>query len=216
MKKLIKKLVTVLSSIVYNRPVLWVLKQFHERMLWHAYSKEIGSLGKGSTVGRNLQLRGGQYMQIGDRFTAGVGLTLQAWDNYAGEHFQPKLVIGNDVFLTDYIQISCANEIRIGNNVLFGQGVYVSDNSHGNADRTAVGVPPMERKLTTKGPVIIGDNVWIGRYSTILPGVTIGKNAIIGANSVVTKDVPDYAVVAGVPARFIRFCNEETKSMPEK
>lgn len=208
MKKTLKKCLLAVCGIVYNGKVLRFLKRMHESLSWKAYSKEIGKLGCGSSVSRGLQLRGGQYMEIGDRFTAGVGLTLQAWDEFAGEKFCPKLVIGDDATLTDYIQISCANEIRIGNNVLIGQSVYISDNNHGNADISVMDVPPMARKLTTKGPVIIGNNVWIGRCSTILSGVTIGDNAIIGANSVVTKDVPPYGVVAGSPAKLIKYCNQ--------
>ncbi len=208
MRKTIKKCLFAIGGIIYNRPVLKFFKQIHERLLWNAYSKEIGKLGSKSCVGRGLQLRGGNFMQIGNNFTAGVGLTLQAWDSFAGESFRPKLTIGDNAMLTDFVQISCCNEISIGNNVLIGQSVYISDNSHGDADATSVDVPPMARKLTTKGPVIIGDNVWIGRCSTILSGVTIGDNAIIGANSVVTKDVPPCGVVAGVPAKLIKFCKE--------
>ena len=62
----------------------------------------------------------------------------------------------------------------------------------------------MKRKLISKGPVIISDNVWVGEGVVILPDVSIGKNAIIGANTVVTKDVPDNAVVAGNPAKLIK------------
>ena len=204
MKKFIKKCLLALGSIVYNRPVLKFFNDIHEMLLWNAHARTIGKLGQDSRVGAGLQLRGGEYMQIGDRFTAGVGLTLQAWDTFAGEHFTPSLIIGDDVMLTDYIQISCAKEIRIGNNVLIGQGAYISDNSHGDADASAIGIPPLDRKLTSKGPVHIGNNVWIGRCSTILSGVTIGENAIIGANSVVTKDVPANCVAAGVPAKVLR------------
>ena len=107
--------------------------------------------------------------------------------------------------LTDYVQISCIDRIVLGDHLLVGQNVYISDNSHGNADATAIGTPPLERPLTSKGPVVIGKNVWIGRNSTILSGVTIGDNAIIGANSVVTRDVPENCVVAGSPAKPIKF-----------
>ena len=63
---------------------------------------------------------------------------------------------------------------------------------------------PFERKIISKGPVIIGDNVWIGDKVTILSGVRIGNGVVVAANSVVTKDVPEYCVVAGNPARVIR------------
>jgi acetyltransferase-like isoleucine patch superfamily enzyme len=63
---------------------------------------------------------------------------------------------------------------------------------------------PIKRSLFSKGPVIIGDNVWIGDKATILPGVSIGNGAVIAANAVVTKDVPAYSVAAGNPARIIK------------
>ena len=63
---------------------------------------------------------------------------------------------------------------------------------------------PLERPITSKGPVVIGNNVWIGDKATILPGVTIGDGAVIAANAVVTKDVPAYSVVGGNPARVIK------------
>lgn len=211
MRKLLKKILLFPGRLVYNKPVLSLLSRLHSALLWQAYAGDFRKLGKNTVVGPGLQLRGGQYMQIGDDFTAGKGLTLQAWDSYAGERFEPKLTIGSGVMLTDYIQISCAREITIGNNVLMGQSVYISDNSHGDADASAIGVPPLERKLTSKGPVVIGDNVWIGRCVTVLSGVTIGDNAIIGANSVVTKDIPANCVAAGTPARVIKYLDGDQK-----
>ena len=65
-------------------------------------------------------------------------------------------------------------------------------------------LPPINRPLFSKGPVVIEDNVWIGDKATILSGVTIGMGAIVGANSVITKDIPAYAVVAGSPAKIIK------------
>ena len=69
---------------------------------------------------------------------------------------------------------------------------------------SAIGVPPARRKLDSKGPVMVGDNVWIGRCTTILSGVDIGDNCIIGANSVVTGDIPANCVAAGCPAKVIK------------
>ena len=69
------------------------------------------------------------------------------------------------------------------------------------ADET---IPPVERELISKGPVIIGNNVWIGRNVTIMSGVTVGDGAVIGANAVVTHDVPAYSIAVGCPAKVIR------------
>lgn len=204
MKRRIKQALFALLGIIYNKRFLDFVNDIHSKLLWRAYAKEIAFVGGNCRVGKNLQLRGGNYIRIGENFLAGRALTLQAWDNYAGDHLTPSLTIKNNVTFTDNIHISCANRIEIGNGVLVGANVYISDNSHGEPDRTAMEIPPIHRKLVSKGPVIVGNGVWIGRGAVILPGVTIGDNAIIGANSVVTKDVPPCAVAAGVPAQIIR------------
>ena len=80
----------------------------------------------------------------------------------------------------------------------------ISDNNHGSTDFDTLHEVSVNRKLYTKGPVIIGNNVWIGDKATILGGVTIGDGAVIAANAVVTKDVPAYSVVGGNPARVIK------------
>lgn len=88
--------------------------------------------------------------------------------------------------------------------MLTGRYVYISDNNYGKTDYESLCQQPTERKLDIKGPVMIGDNVWIGDKASILSGVTIGKGAIVACNAVVTKDVPPYSVVAGVPAKVIK------------
>lgn len=92
----------------------------------------------------------------------------------------------------------------IGNEVLTGKWVTITDNSHGETDKESLCVAPNKRSVINKGPVIIHDKVWIGDKATILPGVTIGEGAVVGANAVVTKDVPPYSVAAGVPAKIVK------------
>ena len=79
----------------------------------------------------------------------------------------------------------------------------ITDNSHGDTSIDIRSYPPISRPLVSKGKVVIGENVWIGDKATILPGVSIGDGAVIGANAVVTKDVPPYSVVVGNPAKII-------------
>ena len=104
----------------------------------------------------------------------------------------------------EYCHITACHSITIGNNVLTGRYVYISDNSHGKNIESELNTPPSLRPLYAKGPVVIGNNVWIGESARILSGVTIGDGAIIGANAVVTHDVPSGAVVGGVPAKVIK------------
>ena len=103
-----------------------------------------------------------------------------------------------------YNHITCANKIIIGDSLLTGKWVTITDNSHGETDKVTLGMRPQKRPISSKGPVEIGNNVWIGDKATILPSVTIGDGAVIAANSVVIKDVLAYGVVGGNPAKVIK------------
>jgi len=94
----------------------------------------------------------------------------------------------------------------IGNDVMIGPDVVVLSASH-KFDRTDI--PMCQQGGEPLRPVYIGDDVWIGTWAIILPGRKIGKGAIIGAGAVVTKDVPEYAIVGGNPARVIRYRNQQ-------
>ena len=79
----------------------------------------------------------------------------------------------------------------------------ISDNSHERTDMNDIKMAPAKRPIYSKGPVVIIDNVWIGDKATVLAGVTIGESAVIGVNTVVTKDVPPYSIVVWSPMRII-------------
>ena len=150
------------------------------------------------------QLMGEKYISIGKGTTINEGSILTAWDKYEGQSFTPSIKIGNNCCIGEHAHISACKEIIIGNNVLTGRRIYISDNSHGNCIKEEIEIPPIKRPLYVKGSVIIEDNVWIGERVCILSGVHIGKGAIIAANAVVTHDVPAYTIVGGVPAKIIK------------
>lgn len=145
-----------------------------------------------------------ECMNIGAKSTFGRMAVLTVWAEYQGEHFAPRLNIGEKCNFGDFIHITTINNITLGNNVLTGRWVTITDNSHGTTNLESLKIPPTERSLYSKGPVIIGNDVWIGDKATILPGVTIGDGAVIAANSVVTKDVAPFTVVAGNPIHVIK------------
>ena len=115
-----------------------------------------------------------------------------------------ECVIGNGVSLGEYSHITCANKIVIGDGLLTGRFVLITDNSHGRGVIEERDIYPLARKVYSKGDVVIGKNVWLGDKVTILPGVHLGDNVIVGANSVVTRDFPPDVVVAGNPAKIIK------------
>ena len=159
-------------------------------------------LGGGEAKVRDpLYLKNPQYINVGIKMTSGPGLRLEAWDSYAGERYSPSIIIGDGVIFNYNCHIGCIDSITIGNDTLIGSNVLITDHQHGNLDNLALDTPFKDQPLHSKGPVVIGENVWIGENACIMPGVTVGSHSVIGANAVVTKDVPDGAVVGGVPAR---------------
>lgn len=110
--------------------------------------------------------------------------------------FGKNLTIGKDVFINTGCSFQDRGGISIGNGSLIGMNVVIATLNHG--------LPLETRGTTTPFPVVIGENVWIGSNATILPGITIGDNAVVAAGAVVTKDVPRNAVVAGVPAKKVK------------
>lgn len=149
-------------------------------------------------------LLGGKYISIEDNVSLGKNIVLTAWDNYENEKFSPQIIIKKGTSIGDYAHITAINKIIIGENVLTGRRILITDNSHGETIRKFLMLPPSKRPLHSKGPVIIENNVWIGEKASILGGVTIGEGAIIGANAVVTKDVPAFGVAVGNPAKTIK------------
>ena len=117
---------------------------------------------------------------------------------------KPNLTIGNNVSIGEYSHITCAIFVKIGDGVLTGQFVLITDNAHGTSNFVDITMPPLKRPVYSKGTVEIDDNVWIGDKVTILPGVKIGKGGIVAANAVVTKNIPPYSIVAGCPAKIMK------------
>lgn len=150
-----------------------------------------------------IVINGAKYVTIG-KSGIGRGTVISAIERYGGGDFSPCITIGDHCSIGEFSHITACQEVRIGNHVLMGRMIYISDNNHGECTREQMDIPPTQRELSIKGPVIIEDNVWIGERAVILSGITVGKGAIVAANAVVTQDVPPYAIVGGVPARLIR------------
>lgn len=159
---------------------------------------------KGVLFGKIGWLKGCKHICIDEETTFGDGLYLTAWNQYLSQSYTPKITIGKHCSFGAWCHITCIEKILIGNNVLIGKWVTISDNNHGNTEISDMQQEPIKRALTSKGPVIIEDNVWIGDKVSILSGVTIGEGSIIAANSVVTHNVPPYSVVGGNPARNLK------------
>lgn len=146
-------------------------------------------------------------MKIGANTMIQDHARLNCWSHYGNQEFNPSLTIGKNCRLGEYIHISCINKITIGDNLLTGRYCLITDNSHGKLSKTDAILPPEERQLVSKGEIVIGNNVWIGERVTICAGVHIGDGVIIAANAVVTHDIPNNCMAAGVPAKVIKMLN---------
>lgn len=213
---------------------LWLyrLQLFKDRLkkqgiLWslHFYYRRISKLlfclsvfGRSDlSIYPDARLGGVDCMRIGKGFIAGRGLWLEAVTDFypTGQKFNPELIIGNRVNIGEYVHIGCNHRIVIGDDVLMGSKIYITDHNHGvyrGEDADSPAIPPADRRLTEGESVEIGNRCWIGEFVTILPGVTIGEGSIIGSHSTVTHDIPANSIAVGSPARVVKQWSNNSKS----
>lgn len=159
-------------------------------------------------IGRLCKLRGGRrHIRIGRGVSLGDFCWIEALRGYKGQQFSPKLVLEDEVAISDLTHISCAESITIGAGTLIGSKVYIGDHHHGSVACWSqdASVPPAGRPLGDFGAVVIGCNCWIGDGAVLLPSTHIAPNSIVAANSVVKLSVDRPALIAGCPAKVIRF-----------
>jgi acetyltransferase-like isoleucine patch superfamily enzyme len=157
--------------------------------------------GRDSFIKRPRLIQGAQFIIIGDRSSIGKYSWLGALSSYGKYRYQPSIIIGNEVTIGRFVCLTAISNITIEDGCLLSEHVYMSDHSHQmDPDKGLI----VEQPLISKGPVHVGANSFIGYRACILPGVVLGKHCIVGANSVVTRSFPDFSVIAGSPARFIR------------
>lgn len=179
------------------------------------YKKLFGSVGRGAVFGQDITFRCPGQIFIGNNFTADGNVVLDAKGKGS------SIELGNSIFIGRNTIFSCASSnIKVGNNVSIGPGCYIrasrgpvklgSDITmgaytviiSGNPDYKRLDIPMMNQEGEAKG-ISIGDDVWMGVGVRIIDGVKIGNGCVIGAGAVVTKDIPDFSIAAGVPAKII-------------
>lgn len=167
-------------------------------------SKSI-KISKGSIVRYPAVRISGPGISLGNNSYIGKYGVVTTWTTT--QYLSPAILIGHGTNIGQHCHITAINKIVVGDGVLTGKYVTITDNSHGDITFDELLQDPNKREMCSKGPVIIEDNVWIGDKVTICPSVRIGEGSIIGANAVVTRDIPPYSVAAGNPAKIIKTFN---------
>jgi acetyltransferase-like isoleucine patch superfamily enzyme len=185
---------------------------FYEKLkvlatIWHRtktrvfYRRIFGSMGANCVLRNPLLLSNTRYIHLGSHVDIRDGVRMEVVLHNPAR--VPELRIGDHVNIEQNVHIICQSKILIGNDVSITGNCAIVDTTHPWAS------PESSQKtgdliLDEDSYVVIGDGTFLGFGCIVLPNVKIGKGAIIGANAVVSKDVPDYAVVAGIPAAVLR------------
>jgi|SRR5882757_1695663 len=182
---------------------MYYLNAIKIRFIQFYFRRTLGKFGKHSYIKSPLKITGAGNIFIGE----GTYIGYKSWLAGDGQTISKdcRLEIGNNVSIGNFNHIYATKSIIIEDAVLTADKVYISDNLHSYEN---IHLPIKDQPVKQISIVVIGNGTWIGENACVM-GAKIGKNCVIGANAVVTKDIPDYCVVVGTPAKIIkRFCTE--------
>lgn len=198
---IIAELLGRIAGWFHSQAIDYICYLIHRHFTTCKYKSRFRSFGKGSLLASPITLLQAQNIEVGEWTSVMRHCVLETCPD-AGQN--PLMTIGSGVSIGEYSHVTCANRVDLGDGLLTGRYVLITDNGHGSSLSEEADIRPIDRHTYSKGAVVIGKNVWLGDKVTILPGVTIGDGAIIGANSVVTKDIPAYTIACGNPAKIIK------------
>ena len=205
MKELIKRTsfwMGRLYAAVFPPSLCNALKSVSSYLYTGYHSHRFQKWGKGSVMVWGVRIIHPEDIAVGEDTELLREVSLTA--NNISHSDRPVIQIGNHCSIGAKSHITAINGIEIGHHLLTGDNVLITDNAHGSSSREMLNIPPTDRPLVSKGRVKIGDYVWLCDKVAVLPGVTIGNNVIVGVNSVVTADIPDNCVAAGIPAKVVK------------
>jgi acetyltransferase-like isoleucine patch superfamily enzyme len=179
-------------------------KLFYYLFNYPVYRLLLLKIGRGSRL-VSPKIDGYRFISIGDKVFLEQGTWLAAAPIDGSK--QCLLSIDEGTYIGRYGHIYATKRIIIGKKVLIADKVYISDNQHGYKN---ISQPVIDQPVQQLSEVEIGDGAWIGENACII-GASVGKNSIVGANAVVTKNIPDYCVAVGAPAKIIKRYNLESK-----
>lgn len=179
-----------------------IRNNLHARLFALFFARRFRRYGRRTRLVLPLGIEGIGNISLGDDVYVGYRTTLAAVPLTGSPTC--TLEIGTGTNLGSFNHVYATRSVMIGANVLTANGVYISDNLHGYEDVTR---PIKQQAVRQVAATHIGDGTWLGHNACVF-GARIGRNCVVGANSVVTRDVPDFCVVAGAPARIIRRYDE--------
>lgn len=169
--------------------------------------KTFGSFGHNVTLMKPFMVTRPEHIYIEDNVFIRDYARIEAITTDGINNFKPTIIIRKGTHIEQYFHLGCCTHVEICENVLIAGRVYISDHNHEFSD---VNRPILAQGVKPGGKVVIKENAWLGEGCAILPGVTVGKNSIIGTNSVVTHDIPDYSIAVGIPAKVIKTYNHQS------
>jgi acetyltransferase-like isoleucine patch superfamily enzyme len=187
----------------------WVLVRKRWRKFWHyllplpKYRKALfAHLGKNVKIDFTVEIDGAEHMHVGDR----VKVFPYCWLNIVKTSDKEdekgvKIRVGDGTVISRRVIISASRFVVIGKDVMIAPNTMILDTDHAYEN---IQVPIAHQGFSCKGGIEIGDGCWIAYGAVILGGVSVGKQSVVGANSVITKDIPPFSVAVGNPARVIK------------
>lgn len=188
-----------------ERLLHWGTK-IHTRLFTLLISNAFREFGAGSRIDPPFRFSGLNWISLSEDVMVNGDCWMQVVPGYADDN-TAKLVIKSHAGIGMGAHISAARQVVIEEYVLLGRNVYISDHAHAYEN---IALPISQQGINRIAPVTIGRETWLGENVVVLPGVTIGKHCVIGANSVVNRSIPAFSVAVGSPARVIKQYNSNT------
>lgn len=179
------------------------------RYLYHNFFDNFYHLGSRVVFKSGITIHYGNHISLGNRVYLEKNVTLKFLDEFIeNNHRIPNLIIEDQTYIGTGSIIGAAKLIHIKKKVLIGPYCYIGDHDH---EYHNINIPIDDQGYTNVKKIIIEEGVWIAANSTICSGVTIGKNSVIGANSVVKNNIPPFSLAVGSPAKVVKQYNSMSK-----
>lgn len=195
---LLKRFYSKMNSIEY------IFNLIKTKIYYKLFFKEIGD---GSILYKPLKLFNSQNIIIGKKVYIYKQVRMETIEKWKEKKYSPKLIIEDKVSFEQGCHIICSNKVKIGKGTIISAWVYISDTNHEYED---INISVIDQSLEVR-ETIIDENCFIGMGSRIMPGTKLGKNCIIGTNSVVSGEFPDGCVIAGIPGKILKKYNYKKK-----